>query len=330
MSMDIDTEIAHLYGLPLGEFVDARNQLAARLRPIDRKAAAEVKKLAKPSISAWAVNQAYWNAREEFETMLDAGDELRALQTRALGGERPTGVQAAMAAQRSALLQVVKQATRALAQAGYGSSNAVLRRVVTTLEALASYGRAGSAPRPGRLSADVPAPGFDALAGLAGLDALAATAPGQPAATAPGQPAATAPRVPRATTANDNMPQTEGARQAERARQAEGARQAEEAARRAAREQARAAVDQARRALEARRQALGQVTRTEKEAQGRVSSADKAVAAAEHELARAVAVRERAAAGAEQARHEVEQAAAAVVAAEDALRAAQAALAEIE
>jgi hypothetical protein len=257
--------------------------------------------------------------------MLDAGDELRALQKRALGGERPTGVQAAMAAQRSALLTVARHATGALAQAGYGSNNTVLRRVVTTLEALASYGRAGSALAPGRLSADVPAPGFDALAGLAGVDTVAAPASGQPVAPASGQPAATrTPRVPRAATANDNLPEPEGARQAERARQAE------EAARRAAKQRARAAVDQARSALEARRHALGQVTRTGKEAQDRVFSADKAVAEAQEELARAVAMRERAVAGAEQARHEVEQAAAAVVAAEDALRAAQTALAAIE
>jgi hypothetical protein len=321
MSMDIDAEIASLYRLPPGDFVHARNELAARLRAVDRKAAAEVKKLAKPSMSAWAVNQAYWNARDEFEAMLDAGDQLRELQKRALGGERATGVQAAMAAQRSALVQVVKHATHALTQAGHGSNKAVLRRVVTTLEALAAYGHAASAPTPGRLSADVPAPGFDVLAQLAQV-------PVSVPASVPAAPAA--PRVPAATTANDNVAsEREQAEQAERERAERAARRA---ARERAREQARAAVDRARTELESRRQALDRAARTEKDALDEVYSAERAVAAAEQALARAVAARDAAVAGAEQAKARVEQArdqvaqgAAALVATEDALRAAQAA-----
>src|SRR3954451_9005490 len=47
-----------LYGLALEEFVSERDALAKRLRSAgDRAGAEEVKRLAKPSRAAWAVNQ---------------------------------------------------------------------------------------------------------------------------------------------------------------------------------------------------------------------------------------------------------------------------------
>ena len=48
-----------LYGLPLDAFVPERDALAKRLRAEGRRdEAAEVKALRKPSVAAWAVNQA--------------------------------------------------------------------------------------------------------------------------------------------------------------------------------------------------------------------------------------------------------------------------------
>ena len=47
-----------LYALPLDEFTPARNELAARLRAAgDKGRAAEVMKLKKPNLVAWAINQ---------------------------------------------------------------------------------------------------------------------------------------------------------------------------------------------------------------------------------------------------------------------------------
>ena len=52
--MDVD----ELYGLPLDEFVPARNALARELKGAGEPAeAAEVAALRKPSVAAWAVNQ---------------------------------------------------------------------------------------------------------------------------------------------------------------------------------------------------------------------------------------------------------------------------------
>ena len=53
-----------LFKLPLAEFTGARNDLAARLKREGRANDSNfVKALAKPSISAWAVNQLHWNHR---------------------------------------------------------------------------------------------------------------------------------------------------------------------------------------------------------------------------------------------------------------------------
>ena len=69
-----------LYRAPLAEFVDARNALAARLRKAgDAEASARVKALPKPSAAAWALNQVYWRARDDYSRMIAAGDRLRSL-----------------------------------------------------------------------------------------------------------------------------------------------------------------------------------------------------------------------------------------------------------
>ena len=59
----LETDIDQLYQLPLEEFTSARNTLA-RTAGAD---AAEVRKLAKPPLAAWAVNQLYWKRREVYD-----------------------------------------------------------------------------------------------------------------------------------------------------------------------------------------------------------------------------------------------------------------------
>jgi hypothetical protein len=78
---DLDTRIDALYQGPLDGFVEARQALAKALRSEGRRDLAEqVKGLGKPSVTAWAVNQAWWHARQAFEHMLEAGKRLLALQ----------------------------------------------------------------------------------------------------------------------------------------------------------------------------------------------------------------------------------------------------------
>ena len=172
---EIEAAIDGLYQGPLTEFIDARNRLATSLRKRDREAAARVKRLPKPSVSAWAVNQAFWKGGSDFDNLLDAGEAMRAQQRRALSGEQGgepadeprIDLGSVTTTRMEAMNAVKKHAEQALAEAGHGTNSTIMRRVSTTLEALVVYGRAESAPRAGRLSADVPAPGFDALARLA-------------------------------------------------------------------------------------------------------------------------------------------------------------------
>ena len=57
--MELEEEIDSLYAGPLDEFVRERDELARRLnREGDREACARVKALRKPTVGAWALNQA--------------------------------------------------------------------------------------------------------------------------------------------------------------------------------------------------------------------------------------------------------------------------------
>ena len=78
-------DIDALFQLPLGEFTAARNALAAQLKKDRRHAeASEAKALAKPSVSAWVVNQLFWRHRKLFGRLIDSGDRLRRAQAERL------------------------------------------------------------------------------------------------------------------------------------------------------------------------------------------------------------------------------------------------------
>ena len=317
--LDIKTEIDRLYQVPLADFVAARNQLATRLRRLDRDAAQKVKKLAKPSVSAWAVNQAFWHGRSQFDALLAAGDKLRDLQKRALAGETCAGdMQAAMLAQRAALQAVKEHAARALERDGHGAGNAMMRRVSISLEALAAYGNDPAAPEPGRLSADVPAPGFGALSALAGDDGPAA-AMAEQAAPKPNGPDGAR------RSANDNEILTDAERQARAAE-----KRAHDDARQRARVQAQRAVEEARAELSARQRAIDSARALEKTCLDRVYAAEKAVETAERELKRARTTRDEALRSAEEAKADTRTASTAANHAEVLLVEAEKRLAELD
>jgi hypothetical protein len=161
-----DAEIDALFQLPLNEFTAARNALAAKLKKAGRADdAARVKGLAKPPVSAWAVNQLYWKHRDRFERLLSAGDRLRsaqASQLRGKGGE----LREPLEARRVALSELSQHAAALLREAGHSPSPDLMRRITTTLEALATYGSREATPAAGRLTGDIDPPGFEALASL--------------------------------------------------------------------------------------------------------------------------------------------------------------------
>src|SRR4030095_3342210 len=116
-------EIDELFKLPLAEFIGARNALATRLKKSGQANDANlVKTLAKPSVSAWAVNQLYWHHRAAFDKLLAAGQRLRG---------KVKDVRAALDARREALLHLSDLATSVLRDAGHNPSPDTIHRVTT-------------------------------------------------------------------------------------------------------------------------------------------------------------------------------------------------------
>ena len=143
-----------------------RNALAAQLKKKGRgEDAALVKALAKPPVSAWAVNQLYWNHRETFEQLLAAGERFHKAQTSRHAG-KSADMREALDARREALTNLSDLATSLLRDAGHNPSLDIIRRITTTLEALSAFASRSDSSRPGRLTHDVDPPGFEAHASL--------------------------------------------------------------------------------------------------------------------------------------------------------------------
>jgi len=166
MKRNIDDEIDSLFRLPLAEFTGARNTLAVRLKKEGRPNDADrVKLLAKPSISAWTVNQLYWNHRKAFDQLMATGKRLRPAEKLRLAG-KVAGMRDSLDARREALVHLSELASELLQEAGSNASPDTMRRITTTLEALSAHGLLSDGPTPGRLTHDLDPPSFDSLASL--------------------------------------------------------------------------------------------------------------------------------------------------------------------
>lgn len=164
---DIDSEIDALFRLPLAEFTGARNAFAARLKKEGRADdSGRVKALPKPSATAWAVNQLYWQSPKDIEQLLTVSERFRKAQAALLAGKQ-ADLRDLMEERRDLLSNLKTRATTILAGGGHGATADAARRVAANLESLAAWGRAEGAPRAGRLTDDLAPPGFDALAALA-------------------------------------------------------------------------------------------------------------------------------------------------------------------
>ena len=161
---NIDDDVDALFQLPLAEFTGARNALAAQLKKSGRgDESVLVKGLVKPAVSAWAVNQLYWNHRDAFDRLIASGERFHKAQT-----SRPAGkvadMRIALDARRAALTHLSDLATSLLRAAGHNPTPETILRITTTLEAMSAYASRSDAPRPGRLTHDVDPPGFELFA----------------------------------------------------------------------------------------------------------------------------------------------------------------------
>jgi hypothetical protein len=139
-----------LHRVPLAKFVGERTRLAAALRAAgDEDAAKQIVDRRRPTISAWTVNQLYWDQRAAFDALLAAAARIR------------TGDLSEARAYRQALGDLRKRAAAVLRDGAHAVTEANLRRVTGTLAALAAAG--GFDPdAPGALAADREPPGFEA------------------------------------------------------------------------------------------------------------------------------------------------------------------------
>ena len=152
-----------LYALPVEEFTKARDELAKELRKAGKKEAAdEVKSLRKPSVSAWAVNQAVRRRPQEAKALVKAGDELRKAQRGVVSGRDPAQLREANSAHRRLVEELTDEARAALEERGAAAAGTVTR-VAQTLRAASIDKEASKALTAGTLAEDVEQAGFGPL-----------------------------------------------------------------------------------------------------------------------------------------------------------------------
>ena len=144
-----------LYALAPGDFTPARDAKAKELKGTDLSA--QVKKLRKPSVAAWVVNQLVRHETEQVEQVLAMGEALRSAQAGLKGEELR-----ALTRQRRQLTAAVTTRARSVA-AGLGVkvTQAVADQVEATLTAAMVDEECARAVRSGQLVAALASTGVD-------------------------------------------------------------------------------------------------------------------------------------------------------------------------
>jgi len=165
----VERELDDLYAAPLDEFTRRRDALARSLQQADGERGAAIKRLKRPSNAAWALNRVAHAEPTMVKRFVERARELHDAQLR--GGREIAG---ALAAQRQSGAAILDRAQAELREARGGTSDALRRKLATTLQAAAADPELSEALLRGRLTADAEAPGFAAFA---------ADAPAKPAKT---------------------------------------------------------------------------------------------------------------------------------------------------
>lgn len=273
-----DDRVDRLYGLAPGAFVGERDALAKALRGEGRRdEASTVKALSRPTVAAWAVNQAVRSQPRQARELWSAGDALADAQAAVVAGRaRAPDLRAAAEAERRAVGALVEAARGLLDDRGRDLSETTLERVRSTLHAAAVDPGAREAVAAGRAERELEPPGLGGFGG-----ALGAVAPGRTkAARAPDA------RPERAATSKgDAAAEGKGARaRAAAERKAAAERRERDRERRSARrrvEQAEAALERARREAAAAAERLEAARGREEEASTALDDARAALDALE-------------------------------------------------
>jgi hypothetical protein len=257
-----DEAIDQLYQLSLEEFTAARNALAKETGD------ASIKKLEKPNLAAWAVNQLYWRERKVYDELIKTSGQVRTAYKQMLGG-KTADVKAAETFHTEAMRKAKEAIRRMLDQAGNTASDAVMTPVTETLDALPT------ADEPGRLTKPLRRTGFEALQGVT-------------IAARPAPPPKAEPKKTAAEKETEKERQRREADQQELAMAKERLRFAE-----AAEREAEASLDRAKRAVERAERTRERVEKELEEAAAAEKAARKELAASEAAYARAQAERDR-------------------------------------
>jgi hypothetical protein len=162
-----EADVRALYrGAPEG-FIAARDALAKRLRDEGRDGdAAEVKKLRRPTVAAWALDRLADDASDAIAELLDAGAELARAQRATLSGRDPQALRDATTTRRELIARLTKMAAEVLHDADR-SPDAQLEDIRGTLEAASVDETVAERLRAGTLDRTVqPSAGFGDLTGL--------------------------------------------------------------------------------------------------------------------------------------------------------------------
>ncbi|PSL01542.1 hypothetical protein CLV30_11330 [Haloactinopolyspora alba] len=205
--MDVEAEISTLFGLPLEEFVAARNALGKRARTdVSADLAARIKALRKPTTTAWLANQLARRHREDVDELVDLGARMREA-TAARDGD----LLRELTARRKELVDALSRAARELAgAAGYGMSDDVASALGETLHAALADPASGEQLRAGRLGRALQHTGFGPVIGgdetadvisLGQARSVREQRRADPTTATPAAPAATPATTPTATPA---------------------------------------------------------------------------------------------------------------------------------
>jgi hypothetical protein len=161
-SAEPERELDRLFGLPLGEFVAARDALARQARSDgDRGLAERIKGLRKPTVAAYVVNRLARERELDVQRLLKAGEELSRTQREASAesfGE-------ARREEQRALDRLAAAAREIAERDGLGAG--VVERVTQSLRAGSVTDEGRELLWRGRLTEDLQPAGFEALLGAA-------------------------------------------------------------------------------------------------------------------------------------------------------------------
>ncbi|MBO3748648.1 hypothetical protein J5X84_21435 [Streptosporangiaceae bacterium NEAU-GS5] len=155
--MDLDEAADRLYGLAPGEFVAARDALAKQAKDEgDAALAKDVRALRRPTVVAWAVNQASRAYAEELGELLDLGERLRQAWQ-----DQDAGALAELGRERHTLIGRLARRVREHAEAeGQSLSGTAATEVEQSLDAAVVDPDAADLVRLGRLTTALSYSGF--------------------------------------------------------------------------------------------------------------------------------------------------------------------------